>query len=170
MFREWFSTVVAGGGMSVFILCLAIGVAIWALAKTYEQTRGSGQGGNGGAPKAHMPGQSVGGHVPGPTPGLGTLLVQIPTSQTTADATDVTWEAWESEASKEGENGVTPANILSNQLVHQTSRRLNLNLSPTETTVQSSLKTTLASSQPKTKILLTCHTTRTQRRFNLPRD
>ena len=90
--------------------------------------------------------------VQGSTPVPDTLLVQIPTSQITADATDITWKAWGSEASKEGENGVTPANILSNQLVHQTSRRLSLNLSFTETTVQSSLKTTLASFQPSTKI------------------
>lgn len=58
--------------MSVFMLCLAIGVAVWALAKAHEQTGGSGQGGNGGAPKAHMPGQSAGGPVPGSTPGFGT--------------------------------------------------------------------------------------------------
>ena len=107
--------------------------------------------------------------VQGSNPVPDTLLVQIPTSQTTADATDVTLEAWGSEASKEGENGVTPANILSNQLVHQTLRRLSLDLSLTETAVQSSLKTIPASSQPKTKIRLTCHTTQTQR-LNLLRD
>ena len=32
VFKEWFSTVVIGGGMSVFMLYLAIGVAVWALA------------------------------------------------------------------------------------------------------------------------------------------
>ena len=58
--------------MSVFMLCLAIGVAVWALAKSHEQSGGSGQGGNGGGPKAHMPGQSAGGPVPGPTPGFAT--------------------------------------------------------------------------------------------------
>ena len=106
--------------------------------------------------------------VQGSTPIPDKLLVQIPTSST-SDAMNITCEAWGSEASKEGENGVTLANILSNQLVHQTSRRLSLNLSLTETTVRSSLKINPASSQPSTKIRLTYHAIQAQRRLSLPR-
>ena len=56
--------------MSVMILLLAVGVAGWAWGKTQIQAGGSGQGGTGGAPKAHMPGHSAGGPTPGPTPGF----------------------------------------------------------------------------------------------------
>lgn len=56
--------------MSVIILLLAVGVAGWAWGKTQVQAGGSGQGGTGGAPKAHMPGHSAAGPTPGPTPGF----------------------------------------------------------------------------------------------------
>ena len=56
--------------MSVIILLLAVGVAGWAWGKAQIQAGGSGQGGTGGAPKAHMPGHSAGGTTPGPTPGF----------------------------------------------------------------------------------------------------
>ena len=56
--------------MSVMILLLAVGVAGWAWGKTQIQGGGAGQGGTGGAPKAHMPGHSAGGSNTGPIPGF----------------------------------------------------------------------------------------------------
>ena len=70
VFKEWFSTIVAGGGMSVILLLLAVGVACWAWGKAQAQAGGSGHGGTGGPPKAHMPGHSAEGTTPGPTPGF----------------------------------------------------------------------------------------------------
>ena len=70
VFKEWFSTIVAGGGTSVLILLLAVGIAGWAWGKTQIQAGGSGHRGPGGAPNAHMPGYSAGGSNTGPTPGF----------------------------------------------------------------------------------------------------
>ncbi len=56
--------------MSVMILLLVVGFVGWAWGKTQIQAGGSGQGGTGGAPKAHMPGHSAGGPTPGHTPGF----------------------------------------------------------------------------------------------------
>ena len=56
--------------MSVIILLLAVGLAGWAWGKAQIQTGGSGHGGTGGAPKAHVPGHSAEGTTPGATPGF----------------------------------------------------------------------------------------------------
>ena len=69
VFREWMSDIAAGGGLSVIILLLAVGVAGWAWGKTQIESGGSGQGSAGAA---HRP-QSAGhagnnGPEPGSTP------------------------------------------------------------------------------------------------------
>ena len=59
--REWFSTIVASGGMGVVILLMGVGVAGWAWGKTQLETGGTAEGGAGGSSNTYANGNAAGG-------------------------------------------------------------------------------------------------------------
>ncbi len=62
--KEWTSSIVAGGGFSVIVLLLIVGVSGWAWGKTQMEggfTNSFGSGNNAGGPQAHASGQPAGG-------------------------------------------------------------------------------------------------------------
>ncbi|KAL9100564.1 MAG: hypothetical protein Q9163_004076 [Psora crenata] len=67
-FKDWMSTVAAGGGISVVVLLFVAGIAGWAWGKTQVETGGSGQGNAGGGPKPRFTGHTGTGPMPGFTP------------------------------------------------------------------------------------------------------
>ena len=79
IFRDWFATIMATGGMGVVMLMVGVGVAGWAWGKTQLETGGPGEGstgsqhgsGNttGGAGSQHAGGNAPGGPPPGSMPG-----------------------------------------------------------------------------------------------------
>ena len=93
--KEWFSTIVASGGMGVFMLLIGVGVAGWAWGKTQMETGGSakgGAGGVGGGSNTYANGSAAGaapdpshGGMPGasagPPPGAGSRAPPKPTWQ-----------------------------------------------------------------------------------------
>ncbi len=78
IFRDWFATIMATGGMGVVMLLVSVGVAGWAWGKTQLETGGPGEGsagnhhsGNatGGSGSQQAGGSAPGGPPPGPMPG-----------------------------------------------------------------------------------------------------
>ena len=64
--KEWFQSIVAGGGVSVIVLCMAVGIGCWAFGKTqaeFQMPRGGGAGGGSGP-------YPMGGTAAGPNPGV----------------------------------------------------------------------------------------------------
>ena len=67
--KEWTQAIMAGGGFSVVILCIAVGVACWAFGKTQAETSMPSGGSAGGGSGAYTAGNTSGGPTSGgPTP------------------------------------------------------------------------------------------------------
>ena len=64
--KEWTSSIMAGGGVSIILLLLAVGVAGWAWGKTQlEAAAGSGGGSAGASSRPNFTGHTTGGPDPG---------------------------------------------------------------------------------------------------------
>ncbi len=91
IFRDWFATIMATGGVGVVMLLVGVGVAGWAWGKTQMKTGGPGGSGEGstgshhgsgntpgGAGSQQAGGSAPGGPPPGPMPGAGGTGARAP--------------------------------------------------------------------------------------------